>query len=290
MRFGQKSSMGQEHVHRTAQWLRERLGCHPQLAVVLGSGLGALVERITPVRVLDYHAIPGFVPATTEGHAGRFAWGNWNARSVVVLQGRVHLYEGRAPDEIMFPIRVLHALGVRYLVLTNAAGGLNERLVPGDLMLVRDHISLQWINGIPWLSPDSFSVRGFRMIYDPLGNDAARMAGLRRKIPLREGVYVGVLGPNYETRAEYRMLRRIGGDAVGMSTICEAVAAARLGIATIAISVIANVAHPDSPQRLEHHDVLHAVQRASPMLADLLEELLSHSQWIRESPFTAVAG
>ncbi|GIW94137.1 MAG: purine nucleoside phosphorylase 1 [Pirellulaceae bacterium] len=279
MRFGRSRTADDRTIDQATTLLRQHLAARPEVAIVLGSGLGQLAERFVPSGKLDYRAIPGFPRVTAEGHAGQLVWGNWSGRCVMVLQGRAHLYEGCFPEDLMLPIRVAYRLGVRRLVVTNAAGGLHERLAPGDLMLIRDHISLQWLNGIGWFSGYGERPKACLPIYDPNGIRAAERAGLRCRIRLASGIYVGVTGPNYETRAEYRMLRRIGADAVGMSTICEAVAAAHLGMMTIGISVIANVACPDSPQRLGHDDVLTAMQQAAPAMGDLLEELLAGSDW-----------
>lgn len=280
MRFGEVQRVADQQILEAAAFLRSRCTVEPQVAVVLGSGLSGIAARIKPLVTIPYEQIPGFPPVSADGHAGRLQLGHWRGLPVAVLQGRAHLYEGYTPEQLMVPIRVLHALGARYLVATNAAGGLHEAFRPGDLMVIYDHISLQWINDVGWISRLASKARPNRPIYDRDARRAALSAAARLRLRLGEGVYVGVTGPNYETRAEYRMLRRIGGDAVGMSTLCETSAAAWLDMRALAISVIANVALPDRPDRLSHDEVLASMRRAASHLGQLIEEVLCSSEWV----------
>jgi purine-nucleoside phosphorylase len=229
-------------------------------------------------QTISYHEIPGFVPTTIGGHAGRLLLGNLHGLPTVVLDGRCHRYEGHPTAILMLPIRVLHALGVETLILSNAAGGLNPDYRPGDLMLIRDHLSFQGLDGLwrPQFVADRLC-RHSDFVYDNVLSSTALMVAQRAGIALHQGVYVGVTGPNYETRAEYRLFRWLGGDAVGMSTIAEAVAAAECGLRTIAFSVIANVAHPDAPQVVTHEQVVAAVAAAAPRLGRIVRGVLEHA-------------
>lgn len=268
------------HVEQAVAFLRQQRAPSSDVVIILGSGLGGIAQHVHPRLMIPYHEIPHFPPATADGHYGQLLFGDWAGCSVAVLLGRAHLYEGYTPQQLTIPVRVLHTLGSRYLVVTNAAGGLHPFFQPGDLMLIRDHISLQWLNGLCASDQQCVRAPAYRPIYDEGGCRAAVWAAREARVRLVEGVYVGVVGPNYETRAEYRMLRQIGGDAVGMSTLCETLAAAELNMRTLAISVIANVARPDAPEKLSHGDVLRAVEEAQANLTRLLHLVLSQSAWI----------
>lgn len=250
----------------------ERIEEPPRLAVVLGSGLGAMAETLENPAVIPYTRIPNWPRSTVHGHAGRLVVGKVSGVPVAVMQGRVHLYEGYAPWEVTFPVRVLALAGVRSLVITNAAGAVNESFEPGDLMLIRDHLNLQ--GSSPCVGPnlDSLGERFFDMThaYGRGHLEAARMAGVEAGLELREGVYAGLLGPAYETPAEIRMLRTLGADAVGMSTVPEVLAARHAGVEVVGISCISNMAAGVLDQPLDHREVMEVAERVRGDLVGLI--------------------
>ncbi len=245
-----------------------------RLGIILGSGLGAVVELLADRRAIPYESIPGFPRTTALGHAGQLWLGEFAGLPAVMLQGRFHRYEGHSTPTLMLPVRVLHGLGVETLIITNASGGLDPRFRPGDLMVLRDHVNLQWLGGFFPREAGRELYRAGRPIYDPELIERTLTAARQEHLDIKQGVYVGVQGPNYETRAEYRMFRRIGGDAVGMSTIAEATAAADLGLRVLGLSLIANVALPDAPEQVAHEQVLRAVASAAGDLGRVLRRLV----------------
>lgn len=272
-------------VQKAARFLRARAALQPSVAVILGSGLGALAREVEGARIIPYPAIPHFPTSTVEGHASQIVFGCLQGKPVAVMQGRFHYYEGYSMQEVTFPVRVLRALGVTTLILTNAAGGLNPRFRVGDIMLIRDVINLMGDNPLRGpnderLGPRFPSARDlFSAEMTRVARGAARGAGIR----LRSGVYVGVSGPSYETDAEIRMLRTLGADAVGMSTVPEALVARHAGILNIlGISCITNVeAGPLARGRktppVSHAAVLAAASRAERHLTALLQGVIARS-------------
>jgi purine-nucleoside phosphorylase len=244
-------------------------GCRsarPDVAIVLGSGLGGFGEHIEHATRLRFADVPGVPGASVPGHAGELIHGTLGGREIVSLSGRVHLYEGHDAAVAGLPIRVVYALGARTLLLTNAAGAIRADLRPGDLMLLRDHINLAWRNPlIGPVQPGETRFPDMSAPYDETLGDAflaaARAAGAR----VSEGVYAAMLGPSYETRAEVRMLVQLGADVVGMSTVPEVLVARALGMRVVAVSCITNAASGVSPARLSHGDVLAATARAAPI-------------------------
>lgn len=244
----------------------------PRLGIVLGSGLGALAETLDDPVVVPYRRLPEWPVSTVQGHAGRLVLGRCEGVPVAVMQGRVHLYEGYAPWQVVFGVRVLALLGCRALVLTNAAGAVNQEFAPGDLMLVRDHLNLQGTNPCVGPNLEALGERFFDMsgTYDADYAGIARMAALERDVQLREGVYAALLGPSFETPAEIRMLRVLGADAVGMSTVPEAIAAAQAGLKVSAISCITNMAAGILQQTIDHQEVMVVAERVRDELVGLL--------------------
>ena len=231
----------------------------PALALVLGSGLGALAEEAEDARVLETPVLDGYPRSTVEGHAGRLVYGRLEGRRVLFVQGRAHLYEGHTPRELTFPVRLAHALGAPRLLLTNAAGGIAERLAPGSLMLITDHLNLAFSG--PLVRPKNGEAPApltGPAPYDPAWTDRAEALASQQGAgaALERGVYVWTRGPSYETPAEIRMFARLGGDAVGMSTVPEAMAAAHLGMPVLGISTITNRAAGLAEGTLDHDDVL----------------------------------
>jgi purine-nucleoside phosphorylase len=250
-------------VADAASLIREQLsGCRPRLAIILGSGLGELADRIERAANIAYADIPGFPPSTVVGHAGRLIAGAIEGCDVIALSGRFHLYEGHSAAVAALPVRVAHALGARALFVSNAAGGIRATLNPGDLMLIDDHINLMWRNPLIGAVVDGDErFPDMSAPYDrellALLRDAALDSGIR----VQEGVYAGLLGPSYETPAEVRMLRWMGADAVGMSTVPEVLAARAIGMRVAGVSCITNHAAGMTSQPLSHAEVIEIANR-----------------------------
>ncbi len=253
-------------------------GTRPTIALVAGTGLGAISEKARLTGRIPYSQIPGFPVSTTEGHKGTLAFGSLGTKDVLIMEGRFHLYEGYSAQDIAIPIRVMSLLGVKHLIICSAAGGLNPAFSAGDLMLVLDHINLMGTNPLVGPNTDEFGPRfpDMTQVYDSRLLAIARDQALRQGMALREGVYVGVLGPSLETPAETRFLRMIGADAVGMSTIPEVIAAVHCGIKVMVIAVITNVNLPDCMEKTDIKDVIRAAEAASPRLASLCEAVVEN--------------
>ena len=254
-------------------------GWSPDVAVILGSGLGALAGEVQALASLPYAAIPGFAQSSVEGHAGRLVLGTLENTRVVLMQGRFHFYEGYDLQQVTFPVRVMHALGARTLLVTNAAGGLNPDFQAGDLMLITDHINLLgWGGQNPLIGPNEPSLGprfpSMNPAYDPQLLEAAQKAASECNIPLRQGVYIVVAGPNYETRAELRLLRQWGADAVGMSTVPEVLVARHEGMRVAGISAITNMALAESDEPVNHEEVLAVAEEVRPRFMQLMKALL----------------
>jgi purine-nucleoside phosphorylase len=261
-----------ETIERAADAVRARFSRTPDAAIILGTGLGGLGAQIQAEVVVDYHDIPGFPLSTVESHAGRLICGTLSGKAVIAMQGRFHRYEGYSLQQVTFPVRVLRALGARTLVVSNACGGMHPLWQAGDLMLIADHINLLGDNPLIGRNDDRLGPR-FPDMSEPydadlraLARDEARAQG----IVLREGVYVAVTGPCLETRAEYRFLRGIGADVVGMSTVPEVIVAVHGGMRVIGISIITDMCLPDAlvPASLDH--ILAIAGKAEPHLTSLV--------------------
>lgn len=256
--LSQKLSQARDAVRAAAP------GAAPEVAIVLGSGLGGLADALEDARFIPYAEIPGFPRSTVEGHQGRLALGRLEGREVVCMQGRVHMYEGYAGEDVAFPIRVMLGLGVDTLVVTNAAGGVNPDFGAGSLMLISDHLNLTGTSPLLGPNPSELGPRFPDMseAYDPALRAAARAAAEGLGLSLHEGIYAGLLGPAYETPAEVRMLRTLGADAVGMSTVHEVIAARHMGKRVLGISCISNPAAGLGDEPLRHEDVQAAAAAA----------------------------
>lgn len=265
-----------EAASSAARVVRERLAVDaPALAIILGSGLGDAVERLAEGRSLRYQEIPGFSATAVEGHAGRLHVGRLAGREVVVLAGRFHMYEGHPARASVFPVRVAHALGVRAVLATNAAGGLNPAFTPGDLVVVTDQINLSAQNPlIGAVEPGDLRFPDMSAAYSARLRAHLHAAAADAGVAVREGTYVGLLGPTYETPAEVRMLQRLGADVTGMSTVAEAIVAAALGIEFAAVSLVTNPAAGLSDAPIRHEDVTEAAARAARGFGDLLERFV----------------
>ena len=269
-----------EIINGVTSSLQERLqGFRPELGIVLGSGLGRLADSIENPITVPYRELPGFPVSTATGHKGNFIAGRLGGKNVIAMQGRIHYYEGYGMDKVVLPIRVMIGAGIRTLIVSNAAGGINYNFHIGDLMLIRDHINLL---PNPLIGPnfDSYGPRFPDMTrpYDPALMKLALQLAQEEGIALQQGVYVGGTGPSYETPAEYKFFRTIGGDAVGMSTIPEVIVARHAGIPVLGISVITNEAHDDYAEDYQNdgEDVVVAADAAAGKMTRLITRLIEH--------------
>jgi purine-nucleoside phosphorylase len=271
-------------IAEAARYIESQSPIKPRLGIVLGSGLGGYVEHVKNSVAIPYEEIPHFLPTTVEGHAGKLVLGTVSnprnptspAIPVAILQGRLHLYEGHPMEQVVFPTRTLCTLGIDTLLLTNAAGGINPSFREADLMLITDHINMMGDN--PLRGPDLKDL-GPRFpdlseAYNRECQDVLRRAAARINLDLREGIYVALCGPTYETPAEVRMLRTLGADAVGMSTVPESIAANHLGVRVAALSCITNLAAGITPRKLTHGEVMENAGKSVAKLLRLLDEAI----------------
>lgn len=256
--------------------VREVTNFTPEIGIVLGSGLGDFARLVDRKAEVSYASLPGFPVSTVAGHAGKLIFGYVRAVPVVVMQGRVHYYEGYSMNEVVAPIRLMGLLGARKLLLTNAAGGVNTSFIPGDLMLITDHISAFVPSPLRGENPQELGPRfpDMSRVYDEEMGRAVLEAGEKLGQELRQGVYLQWQGPNYETPAEIRMFRTLGADAVGMSTVCEAIAARHMGLRVCAISCITNMACGILPKPLSHEEVQQTADRVKDKFQALVLESL----------------
>ena len=266
-----------EQVQETVQAIRQRSGgLSPRVGIILGSGLGAFADSFERKVVIPYGELPHFPHSSVPGHAGRLVLGLVGGEPVVAMQGRVHSYEGYSSVQVAFPARVLCSLGIRGLVVTNAAGGINSQFVPGDLMAITDHLNLSGWNALTGPNDDRLGPRfpDMSRAYNPSLRALLLESAQRTQVPLRQGVYAMVAGPSYETPAEIRMLRTLGADAVGMSTVPEAVAAGHMGVPVVGISCITNLAAGVGDQPLTHDEVAETANRVAGIFSRLLTDFL----------------
>ncbi|MFC5988045.1 purine-nucleoside phosphorylase [Marinicrinis lubricantis] len=259
-------------VEEAGKYLRSQLGQVPEIGLILGSGLGVLSEQIEEAMTIPYHKIPHFPISTVQGHAGELVVGKLAGKHVFMMKGRFHLYEGYDVQTVTFPIRVMKFLGIRTLLVTNAAGGINTSFEPGDLMLIEDHINLTFRN--PLIGPNDERM-GSRFpdmseAYSSRLRELALQAAQEQGISLKKGVYIGLLGPSYETPAEIRMMRGMGADAVGMSTVAEVIAARHAGLEVLGISCISNMASGILQQPLSHQEVMETTEKVKEKFIGLV--------------------
>ncbi|MBT2754842.1 purine-nucleoside phosphorylase [Mesobacillus foraminis] len=268
--------MDRGKIKNSALFLKEKFSQQPKIGLILGSGLGILAEEIeNPVKI-PYGEIPDFPVSTVEGHAGQLVFGSLHGVSVVAMQGRFHFYEGYTMDKVTFPVRVMKELGIESLIVTNAAGGVNESFSPGDLMLISDHINNMGTN--PLIGPNDAEL-GPRFpdlseAYSRELRKTAKEVAKSLQINVQEGVYVGNTGPVYETPAEIRMLRSLGGDAVGMSTVPEVIVARHSGMNVLGISCISNMAAGILDQPLSHDEVIETTEKVKATFLRYVKELV----------------
>ena len=274
-----KNEYTADAARKAAQTIGKRAGARqPSVAVILGSGLGGLANAIENAVRVPFGDIPGFPEATIVGHEGAAIVGKLGERDVVALSGRFHMYEGHPAALAAFPVRVFHAMGVRELFVSNAAGGISSRLAVGDLMMISDHLNLMGANPLVGQAQEGETrFPDMTDAYDPGLRRVMRTTAEKLDIPLREGVYAGLLGPSYETPSEVKMLRLLGADAVGMSTVPEVIMARALGIRVAGISCITNAAAGVTGSALSHAEVLETTRRVSGAFEALVTEYLSRS-------------
>ena len=266
----------QDKITAAAEYLLEKVALRPEIALVLGSGLGDYADTLEEAVKIPYRDIPNFPQPTVEGHAGAFVFGKKQGKPVVVAQGRVHYYEGLPMQEITLPIRVLAAMGVKTLVLTNAAGGVNLSYTPGTLMLIADHINFSGANPLIGPNLEKFGPRfpDVSDLYTAALREKIKTRAAQANIPLAEGVYLMCSGPNYETPAEIRAFRTLGEDAVGMSTVPEALVAGHSGLQVVGVSCITNMAAGVLPVKLNHAEVVETAAKVHDQFHNLVDVIL----------------
>ncbi len=264
-------------VNEAVDAIKSKYKIKPSVGIVLGSGLGSFISEIDVEYKINYADIPNFPVSTVEGHSGELIFGEIGGKKVVAMAGRFHYYEGYSTHEVVFPIRVLKFLGIETLMISNAAGGTNRSFHVGDLMIIRDHISMLTLNPLLGKNEENFGPR-FPDMSEPYKKyliASAKKIGVQKSIDLKEGVYVGVTGPTFETRAEYKMLNLLGGDAVGMSTVQEVIAAVHLGLPVFAMSVITDIGIREEENEITHEEVLQAAKAAEPKLTLIFKEMIA---------------
>ena len=263
-------------LEETACFIKSKIAINANTAIILGSGLGNLSSVIEPEFSISYSEIPNFPVSTVEGHKGRLILGTLNGKKVWVMEGRFHFYEGYTAEQVVFPIRVLKLLGVENLLLSNAAGGVNKAYQVGDLMIIKDHISFFTINPLLGKNETSLGTR-FPDMSEPYANsfiEKAKQIAAEHNIKVHEGVYVGVTGPTFETRAEYHLIKIAGGDVVGMSTVQENIAAIHCGMKVFAMSVVTDLGIREDNNVITHEEVLAAANAAEPLFTLLFSALV----------------
>ena len=269
-------SLLRQQIDEAINYLRTKTAMVPEVGIILGTGLGGLVKDITVETVVDYKEIPHFPLSTVESHQGKLIFGILGGKKVVVMQGRFHYYEGYTMQQITFPVRVMKLLGVQALLVSNAAGGMNPVFVRGDVMLIADHINLLGDNPLIGPNDEAFGPR-FPDMSEPYSQKLIALAETVARdlaIKVQKGVFVAVTGPNLETRAEYRFLRGIGADAVGMSTVPECIVAVHMSIAVLGISIITDECFPDTLQPVSLAEVVKAASTAEPKLTAIMKETI----------------
>ncbi|MFC1490758.1 purine-nucleoside phosphorylase [Candidatus Latescibacterota bacterium] len=266
-----------EKIKHACEYIREKTEIIPNTGIVLGTGLGGLANEIEADAEIKYSDIPGFVSSTVEFHEGRLIIGKLSGQSVVAMQGRFHFYEGYSMQEITFPVRVMKSLGAKSLIISNAAGGMNPDYNKGDIVLIKDHINLLGNNPLIGVNENNLGPR-FPDMSEPYSKrllDIAKKIAAEKNITLREGVYVAVPGPSLETRAEYRFLRMIGADMVGMSTVPENIVAVQSGMDVLGLTIISDMCIPETLEPADINDIIQTCKKAEPKLTDLIREVIN---------------
>ena len=264
-------------IAEATAYIKNIIGGEPQAGIVLGSGLGSFIDEIKVEKEIAYGDIPHFPISTVEGHSGKLIYGELSGKKVLAMAGRFHFYEGYAPHEVVFPIRVMKYLGIKTLLLSNAAGGTNPDFKVGDLMIITDHISFFTANPLIGKNDKELGTR-FPDMTEPYNKDLvekAKSIAQKAGYDIKQGVYIAVTGPTFETKAEYKMVRALGADAVGMSTVQEVITAVHMGLPVLAISVITDIGIREEANVITHEEVLEAAKNAEPKLSHIFKELVA---------------
>jgi len=263
-------------IKEATDFIKSKINIVPEIALILGSGLGDLANEVENKVVIPYSEIPNFPKSTAPGHAGNFVFGTLSGKPVAIMQGRLHLYEGYTPKEVALPVRVMKSLGVKTLIVTCASGGLNRNFKAGDLMLISDHLNLTSVNPLTGPNDTTMGDRFPVMFgaYDSELREIAKNVGLKNGIHLQTGVYAGITGPTYTTRAELRYLIALGSDSVGMSVVQEVIAARHSDIKVLGVATITDMALPDSPHHSTETEILETANRVGPVFRNLLKSIL----------------
>ena len=265
-----------EKIKATSNFIAEKFSARPEYGIILGTGLGGLINDIEILDSLSYTDIPDFPVSTVEGHAGRLIYGRLGGKEVVVMQGRFHYYEGYSMQEVTLPVRVMKFLGVKTLFVSNASGGLNPDWHVGDIVLINDHINFFPVHPLHGKNISELGVRfpDMSKVYDERLRNKAKLIAIGNNITVREGVYVGVQGPTFETPAEYRMFRLLGGDIVGMSTVPEVIVARHMDLKVFGISIITDSGVPGEIVEISHEEVQQVAMKAEPKMRLIIKKLL----------------
>ena len=263
-------------IETAAEFIKNTVDEAPEMGLILGSGLGVLADEIENPIIIPYHEIPEFPVSTVEGHAGQLVIGKLSGKQVVAMQGRFHFYEGYSMEKVTFPVRVMKLLGVETLIVTNAAGSVNESYAPGDLMIITDHINLMGTNPLIGANEERFGPRFPDMseAYNKDLREKAKAIASSLGLDVKEGVYIGNTGPTYETPAEVRMARVLGGDAVGMSTVPEVIVARHCGMKVLGISCLTNMASGILDQPLSHVEVIETTEKVKSSFLEFVKSIV----------------
>ena len=267
-----------QQLNETTSFIKNIYSSSPEVGIILGSGLGNLVQEIKVEQEISYEEIPHFPVSTVVGHSGKLLFGTLSGKKVIIMAGRFHFYEGYSAQQVVYPVRVMKMLGVKTLLLSNAAGSVNPVYKVGDLMILKDHISFFTVNPLLGKNEDELGTR-FPDMSEPYSRELISKAleiGKRLGYKLHEGIYTGVTGPTFETRAEYMLIKIAGGDVVGMSTVQEAIAAIHAGIKVFAVSVVTDIGIREDDNIITHEEVLTAAKDAEPKLTSLFKELVGN--------------
>lgn len=265
-----------EKIKATASFIEERIGARPETGIILGTGLGGLVKEIEIIESIPYSEIPNFPVSTVEGHAGRLIYGKLGSKEVLAMQGRFHYYEGYSMKEVTFPVRVMKYAGVKQLFVSNASGGLNPDWHVGDIVIITDHINFFPEHPLHGKNENELGPRfpDMSKVYDERLRNKAKLIALEHNIPVKEGIYIGVQGPTFETPAEYRMFRILGADVIGMSTVPEVIAARHSGLKVFGISIITDSGVPGEIVEISHEEVQQVAMKAEPKMTRIMKELI----------------
>ncbi|KAA1244106.1 purine-nucleoside phosphorylase [Aquimarina sp. RZ0] len=265
-----------KYIEETTEYLKEKGFNNPEVGIILGTGLGQLLNEIEILKEVSYNHIPNFPTATVEFHKGKLIYGILEGKKVVVMQGRFHLYEGYSLQDVTYPVRIMHQLGIKRLLVSNASGAINLKFKKGELMLIDDHINLQGGSPLAFKGVEQLGTRFADMSapYDPEINKKLESIARANSINLHKGVYASVVGPQLETRAEYRYLKTIGADAVGMSTVPEIIVANHLNLPVAAVSVLTDECDPDNLQVVDINEIIAMAGKAEPEMILLFKELI----------------